>query len=75
MISKRYLKLLVVFLGLIAIMAPIAEGSPPKRTLNPLAKCGKSNAQCTKGSPLCSGTTPKCSEGGAFKQCPVPITC
>ncbi|EGG00955.1 uncharacterized protein MELLADRAFT_124481 [Melampsora larici-populina 98AG31] len=79
MISQQYLKLLMVFFGLIAIITPIAKGSrPPKKIINnstKIPKCGKVAAQCTKGKPWCSSGTPKCSNGGVLKNCASGVTC
>ncbi|EGG04579.1 uncharacterized protein MELLADRAFT_124482 [Melampsora larici-populina 98AG31] len=85
MMSQWSFKLLAVFLSLIAIIAPIAEGrrmspgnghgGPPSRTAPKIPKCGPAAARCKTGTPSCSGTRPVCSQGGEFIKCTVPLIC
>ncbi|EGG08082.1 uncharacterized protein MELLADRAFT_124480 [Melampsora larici-populina 98AG31] len=82
MMSQWSLKLLAVFLSLIAIIAPIAEGKrmptgnshkePPRPKI---PKCGPAIAKCKTGTPSCVGKRPSCGQGGEFIKCPVPLTC
>ncbi|EGG02594.1 uncharacterized protein MELLADRAFT_124479 [Melampsora larici-populina 98AG31] len=73
MMSQQYFKLLVVFLGLIAMIAPIAKGKSKNKPRIP--KCGSTAATCKKGTPSCVGYTPSCGQGGKFNKCPEGVKC
>ncbi|EGG04045.1 uncharacterized protein MELLADRAFT_124483 [Melampsora larici-populina 98AG31] len=83
MMSQRYFKLLVVFLGLFAMIASIAEGRGRHHSGNggntvpkpKLPMCGNSKAKCTKGVPGCPAGQPSCGEKGKFQKCSVEIKC